>query len=204
MADLCGTSPQMISKNVKLLKLNRLPDGKFDTEDPMNRLYLIDRTEKERENTKNEQVETDSVTERADPVRKIKQNRNFRHDPNLADDAYSERDWKIQKLKWDAENSRLKAETEQGKLVERDLVEALFYKIGTIMNNDLLQRGERNAAIIAGKFEIADAEKVIEIRHMLEEDDMRTIKAIKSELKQFSKEMRKRAKEIRRGAKEEV
>jgi len=195
---------QMISKKVKLCELNRLADGKFDTDDSLNKLYLIERADKRKEITKSEQVETKPVTERAKPVNIIKQNAGFSHDPSLGDDMLSERDWKIQKLKWDAENSRLKAETEQGKLVERDLVEALFYKIGTIMNNDLLQRGERNAAIIAGKFEIADDEKVIEIRQMLEEDDMRTIKAIKSELKQFSKEMRKRAKEIRRGASEDV
>ena len=102
-AIMCGTSPQMISKNVKNGKLTRMHDGRFDTEDPLNRLYVKDR--------EGQEVLTHQFgVKESKPVQKIvpkksmattkeypkRKQTGFKHNPNLGSDYASVNDWKVE------------------------------------------------------------------------------------------------------------
>lgn len=191
-----GISPQMVSKNANKGKIKKLKNGKYNTEDRLNKFYIKERQEA---------IAVSELINKTPNTKDVKKSGKISipttnvGNPNESSvlSKLKEREYKLEKIKWTAMNERLKAEEKQGLLVEVELVQEIFNKIGMIVNNDLLQRGQRDSNLICGLLGVSDPDKILEIKSMLEASDIRTIQSIKQATKSFSRELKKRIKQQR-------
>lgn len=186
----------MVSKNTKKGKIKKLKSGKYDTEDRVNKFYI-----KERQEIMAAEDKTQDLTIK-DPVKtdgKISVPTNSTPNINIDNvhDMLLSKKYKLEKEKWAAKNEQLKAEKEMAILVEVELIQEVFNKIGSIANNDLLQRGQRDSNLICGLLGISDTDKILEVKELLEKSDIRTIYSIKQATKGFSRELKKRIRQQR-------
>lgn len=195
----------MVSKNVEKGKVVKVKSGKtfkYDTENRVNKLYI-----KERQEIMAAEGKTHNIAEKETVRTNGKISVPTISTPEINEDAVNNRllskKYKLEKEKWNATNERLKAEKEMAILVEVELIQEVFNKIASVVNNDLLQRGQRDSNLLCGLLGVSDKNKILQVKEHLEASDIRTIKSIKDTVKTFNKELKKRIRE-QRGNDEEV